>query len=410
MTYLNHLHYQKDTFSMIASQERKLSLYAEAAERRHKARVQSIIDITNQEVTDQLGITETEHDPTKDVIYNIFVGNSSGMYSLTGFLPDEFEKLWCHVEEKFSAPSRGRRPSMSLRDILMVVLHFLRRYPRVEEAAAIFQLKPSTLQSIITKYVPIMASALKHDLIDSVAAEDIVYDQRFPDCGYVVDATVQEIYKPALNFEIAKKYFSGKHYIYCLKSQVIVNIKGLAVHIVTSIPGAKHDKNVFDSNIHDFEKIIALHPDQPKKILADKGYQDPNSAILVTPVKGNSADLTREQLTFNENLGEVRIIVENFFGRVKSRYEIMSSVFRGSHDTYADIFTVCCALVNFEQIECNHGLRACDHKFYVRLQASIKAKKKEADEKAKEKRKQQARLRRRIFGMMDPEEQNENEG
>ena len=154
-----------------------------------------------------------------------------------------------------------------------------------------------------------MAQVLKKDFIDDIAGEEPVYAQNFPDCAYIVDATVQEINKPFIGFDKAKEYFSGKHYIYCLKSQVVVNVKGLAVFVATSIKGATHDKLVFDTCLKDLQKIFALHPGKEPKVLADKGYIDANSEILVTPFKGNSALLTREQLTFNKKLGEERIII-----------------------------------------------------------------------------------------------------
>ena len=159
-----------------------------------------------------------------------------------------------------------------------------------------------------------MAQALKEDFIDAIATQAPTYHQNFPECGYIVDATVQEINKPSLSFDVAKEYYSGKHSLYCLKSQVIVNVQGLAVFIASSIKGSIHDKLVFDQCLDEFKKILALHPEAPAKILADKGYQDNNSEVLVNPYKGNSTTLEREQLTFNQKLGEVRIIVENFFG------------------------------------------------------------------------------------------------
>jgi len=382
---------------MITINADRIAKYSSANAARHEAKIQEIMEITDQEVQESLG-TEEPKEIQRDVLYEHFKSNQSSFYSLTGFQITEFEKLWIHVEKAFTAPARGRKPKISAKDIIILLLHYLRRYPRVEQIAAIFSLKSSTVQAIITKYIPILAEIMKRNFIDAVAKEEIVYNQDFPECAYIIDATVQEIYKPFISFEKAKKYFSGKHRIYCLKSQVIVTIKGLVVSIITSIPGSKHDKNIFDSYKKELDALFSLHPNNSHKIIADKGYQEADSQILVTPFKGNALDLTREKLSFNQKLGGIRIIIENFFGRLKSRYEIMSSTFRGSHETYAPIFTICCALVNFEQIECDHPLRERDMRFYVRLQASIKQKVLESETKSRAKRRRQARLRRRIFG------------
>lgn len=381
---------------MIVIREDRLNRYSETSQARHERRIQDIIDITDQEVMDRLG-TEEPEDIEKDVLYRHFQHNSENLFAFTGFTQDEFEKIWDHVAEEFMTSKKGRKQKISPKDILLILLNYIRRYPRIEEQCAIFSLKPSTLENIIAKYIPLMAKALKQDLIDAVANQAPTYHQNFPECGYIVDATVQEINKPSLSFDVAKEYYSGKHDLYCLKSQLIVNVQGLAVFIASSIKGSIHDKLVFDQCLDDFKKILALHPQSPAKILADKGYQDNHSEVLVTPYKGNSATLTREQLTFNQKLGEVRIIVENFFGRLKSRYEIMEKRYRGSHEMYSDIFTICCALVNFEQIECNHPLRERDRHFYLRLLVELQRKQEEKRTMQAERRRQQAARRMRIY-------------
>ena len=381
---------------MIVIKADRMSKYAEASQARHEDRIQRILDITDQEVMEKYGIKE-ETEEAEDVLYAYYNGHLDEFYIITGFNMDEFNNMFTHVEEKFTAPGRGRKPKASPRDILIILLHYLKRYPRIEELSVVFSMKPSTLQTIIAKYIPIMSEVMKKDFIEKAAEEKPAYDQRFPNCPYVVDATVQKICKPSLTFEFAKKYFSGKHYIYCLKSQVVVTIKGLAVSVISGIEGSVHDKRLFDNSIPELNKLFNLHPDIPHMIIGDKGYQEPDSQLLVTPYKGNAVDLTKEQLGFNQKLGEVRIIIENFFGRLKSRYEIMGSTYRGCHENYADIFTLCCALVNFEQIECDHPLRDSDQTFYVKLGASLNQEKQQRDEKARERRKKQAKARRKRF-------------
>ena len=108
---------------------------------------------------------------------------------------------------------------------------------------------------------------------------------------------------------------------------MIVSIKGMTLHIVTAVEGSVHDKAVFDQNIVDFtENVLDYHLTEPRLIMGDKGYQDADSQNLVTPFKGTYFNLTPDQLAFNEKLGKVRIIVENFFGRLKSRYRIIGDL------------------------------------------------------------------------------------
>ena len=226
-----------------------LGKYITRVKEQEQERAQKIADVTDKEVA-ELTDDEISEDGEPDTLYQKMSTNPSDFYTLTGFSVGEFDKLYEHVSEKFTINGRGRKSSISKRDILFILLHYLRRYTRIEEASAIFGIKTTTLENIIQKYIPLLAEVLKHDFIDNVAEEDVTYDQRFPECGYVVDATVQRIYKPFTGYAEAKKFFSRKHGIYCLKSQVVVNIKGLAVSIFTSIRGAKHDYKVFKKACH----------------------------------------------------------------------------------------------------------------------------------------------------------------
>lgn len=373
-----------------------LNKYIEKIEEDERTKRQEIAEVTDQEVAELNEDEETEDDDS-DKLYTAVSTSPSNFYTLTGFSVVEFNKLYEYVHEKFTSSGRGRKSSISKRDILFILLHYLRRYSRIEEVSAIFGIKTTTLENILQKYIPILAEVLQHNFIDCISDEDVEYDQRFPSCGYVVDATVQEIYKPYTGHIEAKKYFSKKHGIYCVKSQVVVNIKGLAVSILTSIRGAKHDYRVFKKSLPQLNALFDKHPDQPRKILGDKGYQNSESDILVTPIKGTTATLSREALLFNQNLGQVRIIIENFFGRLKSRYEIMSNVFRSDRDSYTSYFIICCALVNFEQIICNHPLREDDSIFYKKLLVTMERKMKEREEMKNKKKQKQAARRKKIF-------------
>ena len=146
-------------FAMIIRED-VIDRYAEIAAARHERRVQDIIAITDQEVMDRIGAVEPDVVET-DVLYSHFHSRRDSFYSLTGFTIDEFDMLWLHVEEKFSSSGRGRKSKISPKDILILLLHYIRRYPRVEEQSSIFSLRPSTIQNILTKYIPIIAQVLK---------------------------------------------------------------------------------------------------------------------------------------------------------------------------------------------------------------------------------------------------------
>jgi hypothetical protein len=79
-------------------------------------------------------------------------------------------------------------------------------------------------------------------------------DYRF--YGFITDATVQKRGRPAASFEKAWRYFSGKHWIDCLKSQVVTNRQGLALHIVAGVLGSIHDFALFRSTATELEELV----------------------------------------------------------------------------------------------------------------------------------------------------------
>jgi hypothetical protein len=136
--------------------------------------------------------------------------------------------------------------------------------------------------------------------------------------GLVVDVTVQKRGRPAASFEEARRYFSRKHWIYCLKSQVVTNRQGLALHVVANVPGSVHDLALFRSTVTELEEQVASKPNKPIKILADKGhigFTDSHILQLMTPYKKpRNGVLSQVQLAANKKLGSVRVIIENYFG------------------------------------------------------------------------------------------------
>lgn len=93
------------------------------------------------------------------------------------------------------------------------------------------------------------------------------------------------------------------------------------VHIRTGIIGGVHLKAVFDESLDDFKKkVLNLHPNKAQKILGCKGYKDQTTDILIRPYNGKIFGFDDSKLKHIKNLGNLRVIVENFFSRLKSTY------------------------------------------------------------------------------------------
>lgn len=294
------------------------------------------------------------------------------MHTLTGLTFDEFDHLYSLTFSKLELRSRGKQPKLHPRDVLFILINYLKTYPRYEEGAVAFGLKVSTYQKIIQKSIINLSDFLSQKLITLPGSEsELPTSDLFTEASYIVDATVQQINVPMGSFDDKKKYFSGKHYEYCLKSQVICDLKGCAVHVVAGKYGSIHDLTIFKEHLEDFKNtIVDKQPKYGAKVLADKGYIDKNlEGVLITPFKGNSLDLTDRQKDFNFRLGKERIRIENYFGRLKMKFHIIGSKYRGDFDLYPKIFTLCCALVNFDIRNCGHYLKEEDGYWYIRFSA-----------------------------------------
>jgi hypothetical protein len=145
-------------------------------------------------------------------------------FTLCGFDTGHFRQLFDVIDPRITVPTRGRRPVIGAKNSFFLFLHWLRSANPIDQIAAHFDLRSPTLYKhhhklalavhnpLVTKYM----IDLREQLL-RVSGSD------YRSYGLAVDATVQNRGRPAASFEEAWGYFSGKHWIYCLKSQVVTN-------------------------------------------------------------------------------------------------------------------------------------------------------------------------------------------
>ena len=119
-------------------------------------------------------------------------------------------------------------------------------------------------------------------------------------------------------------------------------------------------------------------------ILADKGYIGVGTQIrIITPFKGNN--ITPEELQFNKKVGADRVIIENFYGRLKLYWSIIRNKYKGSHSNYDTVFEICAGLTNF--LLKYSPLRSEDGEYYRALLNEMLTKDVFEQNEKKEKRK-----------------------
>lgn len=103
-------------------------------------------------------------------------------------------------------------------------------------------------------------------------------------------------------------------------------------------------KEVYDEELNNEEETWC--------VLVDSGYQGLQRQVhaILPHKKPPNGALTRQQKEFNRELASERVICERFYGRLKTKFRIMSSKFRNSREEYQKIFLICTALTNFHII------------------------------------------------------------
>ena len=84
-------------------------------------------------------------------------------------------------------------------------------------------------------------------------------------------------------------------------------------------------------------------------LLVDSGYQGLQRLLpAILPYKKRPRrELTRPERDHNRRLARHRVVCEHFYGRLKSKWRILTTKYRNGRDDYEIIFKLCAALTNF---------------------------------------------------------------
>jgi hypothetical protein len=201
----------------------------------------------------------------------------------------QFQRLFDVIEAQITVPTRGRRPVIGAKDSFFLFLHWLRSANLIDQIAAHFDLRSPTLYKHLHKLALVIHNSRIKKFITDLREQPLrVTDSNYRSYVLVVDAMVQKRGRPVASFEEARRYFSGKHWIYCLKSQVVTNRQGLALPVLAGVPGSVHDLALFRSTVTELAELVVSKPNEPTKDFADNGYirfTDSQILQLMTPYK-----------------------------------------------------------------------------------------------------------------------------
>ena len=85
-------------------------------------------------------------------------------------------------------------------------------------------------------------------------------------------------------------------------------------------------------------------------LMGDKGFQGAQHRmkIVLPHKKPRNRQLTPAQNRVNNNIAGVRVIVENFYGRMVQKFRIMDIRYAYDKQVYPLLFQLCVSLTNFD--------------------------------------------------------------
>lgn len=321
----------------------------------YKEREQHTVDLATEVIEQQHQLDNLEEDENSSAVsWTNLSHNEERCKLLTGFTPAEFLTIYDIVSDSIQQNiGRGPRSKISKHDRLVIVFCCLKHYETIDKMKDAFSISKSHLHTILMSTIEAISPVLYKYYVEDYEDDDddnVLY----PNAKYVIDVTFQSIWTPIGTYDEKKQFYSGKHKLYGLKSQCIHNRKGRVVHTVAGQKGSMHDLTICRENIDDLTTILKKDEegDESWSVIADlayKGLQD-TVDVLLPHKKKPDKQLSRAQAKYNKQLGGERVICERYYGRLKTRYRIMSSKYRNSRDEYPTIFNLCVALTNYHII------------------------------------------------------------
>ena len=285
-------------------------------------------------VTSNDALPQEIHDITCD---NLLLEHGSNyIKDLTGLTEAQFSEIFDVCKGTINYDGPGRRYS-DLKCRLLMYITWLTSGWTVKELAMFFHISRSAMQRTLNYMMSGTVEALKAQYLP--ATKDCITlknsFEHFPAAIGAVDASLILVQKPK-DRETRDCVYSGKHHLHGKKVQVVVSSDSLAIHFTKAFDGRRHDSAIFrESGLAEFlEKrrkggfgLRKAHP----PLLADSSYiglMDVYEELLVSKKRKPGTGLSKGDAEWNKKLHSDRIIVENYFGRLKCYFGILSRPYR----------------------------------------------------------------------------------
>jgi hypothetical protein len=239
-----------------------------------------------------------------------------GMFHIfTGLTPKEFDKIYTQLEQRYPqyeqkrltrkkrkrAIGAGRPFKLQLKERTLMLLMYYRLYITYGLLEYIFDLNQSNVYRDIALVGPVLKTCIPipEKMTKRTRKIGTIKEllELFPEMKAFIDATEQEIPRPK-NKRRRKNYYSGKKKKHTVKTQIMVNKKGLILHKTKHRNGKKHDYDLFKKT-----GPPLLPPEV--EIDVDLGYfgikkDYPELNVNIPVKKPKRKELTRQEKRYNK--------------------------------------------------------------------------------------------------------------
>ena len=273
-------------------------------------------------------------------VFSTFSRHRAHFYEMTGETPETLIQLVNLVDLE-----ANREHSLNALNRVLLIMVWIRSYPRYCMLSSIFGISKSTVKREIKTAMPHFERKLKGFIQwPSVAdwqSHRGVWEKIKPAVG-AIDGTSHQIYRPSV--EPQEQYFSGHRYYHAIHTQVVVDTTGYIRYVESGFLGHQNDAQQFGL-MRQIGRDLPFPDDCV--LLGDKVYPNrypPMTAYSATQLARKHGRHRRQCQKFNRYVRKYRVCVEHAIAKLKS-YRSIASIRRHPRDLLPSVVHVCACLV-----------------------------------------------------------------
>ena len=258
----------------------------------------------------------------------------------------------CFVERQVT---RFRLPVSSQKRIALT-LHFLAHGGSFSQVALLYGIGKSTAWAVIVDTIAMLKEQLVKQSISFPKGEELVsvindFENLagVPQCAGAIDGTFMHIVKPKV---FDDSYWCYKNHLSIL-ILAVVDARGVFTYVNAGSPGSVGDASAYNTSLlarnvvsrrwlGSCEKVICGKTVYPF-LVGDSAFALSNKMMKCFEDSGH---LLPRQETFNYQIIRTRRVVEQAFGRLKGRFQVLTKNHITDPSFARDVALVCCALHN----------------------------------------------------------------